>query len=105
MSRLVPLLLIAVVCGELAAATATPPAAAQPAKDAPPSAELKTLMLDRGKLLFAEEFTPDSVKKNWYTGKGEWKYDTDAIGAAGKPEDMHHPYIVHGIKLPNDVVI
>ena len=50
----------------LCAAALTAANAPAPAKPAgPPNAELKTLMCDRGKLLFEEDFSTDSLAKNW----------------------------------------
>ncbi len=85
------------------AADAPAPLADPHAAGAPPTAELKTLMCERGKLLFSDDFTAASFAKNWYADFGTWECRDGAVTASG-PGDKHHPIKAHRMALTDAIV-
>ncbi len=83
-----------------AAASAATPAAG----DAPPVEEIKTLMCDRGKLLFQDDFPADTLGKNWGDAKSEgFSFEEQAMCVTALP-GVHPPMRFHGIAA-DDVIV
>lgn len=98
-------LLLLVTAPAAAAANAPVPApVVDPhAAGAPPSAEPKTLMCERGKLLFSDDFTSASLAKNWYADFGTWECKDGGVTVSG-PADKHHPLKAHRMALTDAIV-
>ena len=87
--------------GALAAATATAPPAAG---DLPPQGDGKTLMCERGKLLFADDFTADSMVKNWGDANlAGFTFEDQAMRVTALP-NVHPPMRFHGLAA-TDVIV
>jgi Domain of Unknown Function (DUF1080) len=71
------------------------------AADAPD--EPKTLMTERGKLIFSDELKewPD---KQWTAAKGAWEIAGGALKGAEKPEDKHGAVARHQVKFTDAVL-
>ncbi len=82
---------------------ATVPSAKAPASDQPPTAVLKTLMCERGKLLFSDDFTAASFAKNWFANFGTWECRDDAVRVSG-PSGEHHPLKGHHLAVQDAIV-
>lgn len=94
-------LLTLLTAGPLRAATA---AAATPAGDAPPQAEGKTLMCERGKLLFSDDFTAESMVKNWGDANlNGFTFADQAVKITALP-NVHPPMRFHGLAA-TDVIV
>ena len=81
--------------------------AAEPAKPKtgdPTRADLKSLMCERGTLLFEEHFRPASFADNWSVYKGDFTIADDHLKAAEVAANNHHPEMAHVIALKNTVV-
>jgi hypothetical protein len=80
-------------------------AAAAPASgDAPPQGEIKTLMCDRGKLLFEDDFPADTLGKNWGDAKSEgFAFEGSAMRVTALP-GVHPPMRFHGLAA-DDVIV
>ncbi len=89
----------------LCAAALTAANAPAPAKAAgPPSAELKTLMCDRGKVLFDEEFSTESLAKNWGGFiAGTWTPGDSLVQVTGIA-GAHHPQRGHHLELTDAII-
>lgn len=74
-----------------------------PAPAADPAPPPKTLMTERGKLLFADDLgQPPGTE--WKTGKGQWEVVDGAVRATELKADMHAAVIRHAMPF-QDVVI
>jgi len=87
----------------LSASAATSPTTPV-ASDMPSTAELKSLMCDRGKLLFSDDFTADSMVKNWGDSnlKG-FSFENQAVKITAIPNE-HPPMRFHSIDI-TDVIV
>ncbi len=70
----------------------------------PSGTDLKSLMCERGALLFEEHFTPESFAKNWTVYKGDFTIADDHLKAAEVAANNHHPEMAHTIAMKNGVV-
>ena len=77
---------------------------AKPAPKKSQDIELKTLLAKRGSLLFKDDFTAVSFKKNWRQGAGQFKIVDDALRLNDKPREGHHPYAGHRIDLTDAII-
>ncbi len=68
---------------------------------APP--EMKTLMSERGKLLFSDDFSGDAVSKEWKTNLGKWEIVDGALKGTELEKDHHPAVIRHPIAYRNAV--
>jgi hypothetical protein len=84
---LLPFLLLVVVAAFAADATAEP----------------KTVMTERGKLLFSDDLT-QAPGKEWKTGKGKWEVSDGALKGVELKEDMHGAVMRHPMKFENVVI-
>jgi hypothetical protein len=59
-----------------------------PAQSGEPAAQPKTLMTERGKLLYSEDFSRP-LDKSWRVAKGKWEIADGSLRAAELASDMH----------------
>lgn len=71
--------------------------AAEPTPDAP------TLMTERGKLLFQDDFSKP-LSAEWRTAKGKWEVVDGAIRGAELKEDMHGAVTRRSLPLQNAII-
>ena len=65
--------------------------------------EPKTLMTERGKLIYADELK-QWPEKDWKALKGAWEIAEGALKGAEKPEDNHGAVIRHDLKFHDAVI-
>jgi len=104
MRYLTPILLT--LCWSIACQSgwAAAAAAAAPSTDAPPTAELKTLMCDRGKLLFSDDFSAATMAKNWGDGNvNGFSFENQAMKVTAIPNE-HPPMRFHSVDTTDMIV-
>ena len=65
--------------------------------------ELPTLMTQRGKLLFSEDFS-QPLSKDWVAGKGKWEIVDGAVRGNEVAADMHGAVKRHPLSFHNAVI-
>jgi len=71
-------------------------------KKAPP--EPKTWMCKKGELMFEEHFEGGQLAKEWSSGKGDYKVETDTLKVAEVAADKHNAYKSRPVSSPNVIV-
>ncbi len=70
---------------------------------AEPTSEPRTLLTERGKLIFSETFT-QPLGKDWQTNKGKWEVVDGAIRGSELKADMHGAVTRHSLPAQNVVI-
>ncbi|MDQ6708200.1 MAG: hypothetical protein M3Z85_19765 [Acidobacteriota bacterium] len=65
--------------------------------------EMKTLMSERGKLLFSDDFSGEAVSKEWKSNLGKWEIVDGALKGTELEKDHHPAVIRHAISYRNAV--
>ena len=60
--------------------------------------------VQKGELLWEEQFQGTELTKDWNKGKGSWKVESGALRGAELPEDKHHAYTSRKVTDPNVVI-
>ena len=73
-----------------------------PARAADDSAEPKTLLAERGKLLFSDDLNA-APSPEWHVAKGKWEVVDGAWHGEELPSDMHPAVIRHQLKFQDAI--
>jgi hypothetical protein len=73
----------------------------QPKKKRKPAKDMPTLMCERGKLLFSDDFSGEKLSEEWKVALGQWEIVDGALKGVELAKDDHAAVIRHPMEYKN----